>query len=94
MLLLEYHYLDAAERTAFAKYTHEYLIEHVQLPNEESVNTNDVVSAKLQFNHPTKELIWIFKHDKYLHSESPFFAYSNSTEELLLSATKRFVLRS
>jgi len=58
-LLVDYIYLDSEERKRFAQASHEYLIEQVQ-HQEETVNTN-TVKARLNFNHPIKELIWASK---------------------------------
>ena len=50
---VDYVYLDTDERRRFAQVSHEYLIE--QLQYQEVANTT---SARLDFNHPVKELIW------------------------------------
>ena len=49
----DYVYLDTDERRRFAQVSHEYLIEQVQRETK-SASTK----AKLNFNHPVKELIW------------------------------------
>jgi len=94
-LLVEYHFLDVPEREAFAIHTHEYLIEQVQLPATDQVNSS-TINTKLNFNHPTKEIVWNTKLNKYLNTNNKtFFAYSStSTDELLINATRRFVLRT
>ena len=38
VLLINYAYLDTAERKEFAKNTHEMLIEQVQVPGEDTIN--------------------------------------------------------
>lgn len=62
-LYVDYVYLDADERKRFAQVTHEYLIEQLQFTGSESVGANSGSmpgnhKAKLNFNHPCKELIW------------------------------------
>ena len=51
-------YLDTDERRRFAQLAHEYLIEQLQYPGEEtiSVQSNKI---KLAFNHPVKEIVWV-----------------------------------
>jgi hypothetical protein len=69
-LLVDYIYLDTDERSRFAKVGHEYLIEQVQFNGEESLSGtsgslyNDQ-KYKLNFNHPTKELILALKVGAY-----------------------------
>ena len=55
-LLVDYIYLDSAERKRFAQSAHEYLIEQVQHTSEAVTATTNKV--RLNFNHPCKELIW------------------------------------
>jgi hypothetical protein len=58
-LWADYIFLDTDERRRFAQLSHEYLIEQVQFTGGESVSSTDtILSAKLSFNHPVKELIW------------------------------------
>ena len=61
-LYTDYIYLDTAERRRFAQNSHEYLIEQVQFTGVEPIRglTNNI---KLNFNHPVKELIWVFTSD-------------------------------
>lgn len=57
-LFIDYVYLDTDERRRFAQVSHEYLIEQLQFTGEETLSsTNNKV--RLNFNHPTKELIWV-----------------------------------
>ena len=61
-LYVDYVYLDADERKRFAQVTHEYLIEQLQFTGAESIPSNATNhKAKLNFNHPVKELIWTVK---------------------------------
>ena len=61
-LYVDYIYLDTDERRRFAQVSHEYLIEQLQYTGEESTN-NTKNNIKLNFNHPTKELIWVVQPD-------------------------------
>jgi len=65
-LMVDYVYLESAERRRYAQYGHEYLIEQVQFSGEEniSINSNSATNNqkfKLNYNHPTKEIIWALK---------------------------------
>ena len=51
----EYIFLDQNERKRFANDSHEYLIQQLQYVTEEVSN-----NIEINFNHPVKELIWIF----------------------------------
>jgi hypothetical protein len=66
-LYVDYIYLDNFERTQFAQVTHEYLIEQVQHTGEESFS-NSSVKAKLNFNHPIREMIWVVQLDSQVGS--------------------------
>lgn len=57
-LYVDYVYLDTDERRRFAQVSHEYLIEQLQFTGDESTSTTNN-KIKLNFNHPTKELIWV-----------------------------------
>jgi len=58
-LWVDYIYLDTDERRRFAQVSHEYLIEQVQV-KKSNVNVSDRDDIDLNFNHPVKELIWVF----------------------------------
>ncbi|PNH01290.1 Major capsid protein [Tetrabaena socialis] len=61
-LYVDYVYLDTDERRRFAQVSHEYLIEQLQFTGDESTSTvNNKI--KMNFNHPTKELIWVVQPD-------------------------------
>lgn len=64
-LLVDYIYLDSEERRRFAQVGHEYLIEQVQFTGSESVQ-NQTGKYKLDFNHPTKELVWALRNGHYI----------------------------
>lgn len=77
-------YLDNDERQRFAREDHLYLIEQVQYNGSEAVQDFSQVtdhSIRLNFNHPTKELIFTAQHSLN-YAENPiandWFNYSTS----------------
>jgi len=65
-LMIDYVYLESGERRKYAQLGHEYLIEQVQYSGYETVIINshslqNNQKFKLNYNHPTKELIWALK---------------------------------
>jgi hypothetical protein len=58
-----YYFLDTVERRKFAQNPHEYLIEQVQSQsgNVQSLTAENTI--RLNLNHPTKELIWVFNRN-------------------------------
>ena len=58
-----YYFLDTIERRKFAQNPHEYLIEQVQAQtgNVQSLTLKN--NIRINFNHPTKELIWVFSRN-------------------------------
>jgi hypothetical protein len=62
-LYVDYIYLDTDERRRFAQVSHEYLIEQLQFTGDETATAGSN-KFKLNFNHPTKELVWVTRtHD-------------------------------
>jgi len=62
-LMVDYVYLDSEERRRFAQVGHEYLIEQLQFGGAETLvasQASGTVNQKhtLNFNHPTKEIVW------------------------------------
>jgi hypothetical protein len=57
-LIIDYVYLDSEERKRFAQASHEYLIEQLQFTGSESI-TSTSNKYRLNFNHPSKYLIWV-----------------------------------
>lgn len=101
-LYASYVYLDAEERRRFAQSSHEYLITQVQFTGAESV-TPDTVNKKTQnirlnFNHPTKYLAWVFRqpniHGKFttssLLSETSDAYAPLASAKIALNGTDRF----
>jgi hypothetical protein len=63
-LLIDYVYLDSEERKRFAQASHEYLIEQLQFTGSESL-TAASNKYRLNFNHPSKYLVWAPHLDRY-----------------------------
>jgi len=68
-LLIDYVYLDAEERKRFAQAAHEYLIEQVQFTGDETWNSTKE-KYRLNFNHPSKYIVWSTLSDKYTTSNA------------------------
>jgi hypothetical protein len=83
-LLIDFIYLDVAERHKFATTAHEYLIEQVQFTGEESISgLKD--RFLLHYNYPTKELIWAMRNGNYMTGKK-FLCYTHEydwTKEIL-----------
>jgi len=77
-ILVDYIYLDSEERRRFAQVGHEYLIEQLQFTGSESAQTH-TGKYKLDFNHPTKELIWALKNGNFI-SGNAFLYYTNDDD--------------
>jgi len=61
LLYVDYIFLDTDERRRYVECKHEYLIDQIQIFSE-SLNTNITTNkVHLNFNHPVKELIWVFQ---------------------------------
>jgi hypothetical protein len=74
-LLIDYVYLDSEERKRFAQASHEYLIEQLQFTGSEALtNTNN--KYRLNFNHPSKFLIWA-PHLQKFATQTNFLAYAD-----------------
>jgi len=69
-IYIDYVYLDTEERRRFAQQSHEYLIDQLQFTGDETVTAS---SNKIQmnFNHPTKELVWVVQRDSFVDCNSP-----------------------
>jgi len=91
-LYVDYIYLDSEERKRFAQASHEYLIEALQFPGEESV-TGQNSRFRLNLNHPCKFLIWVNKLGRYINANSFLSYHPTDVATTRLDATKRFVLK-
>lgn len=74
-ILVDYVYLDSDERRRFAQVGHEYLIDQLQWNGRELVQ-NLVTKYRVDFNHPTKEIIWLMQHGNYI-SGKKFVYYTH-----------------
>jgi len=71
-LIIEYIYLDTAERNRFAKSSHEYLIEQVQTKGETPVIDGNE-NIQLGFYHPCKALYWTVQIGDYINNTTIIF---------------------
>ena len=94
---VDYVYLDTDERRRFAQVSHEYLIQQLQFTGDESVSISTSAArsqnVRLNFNHPTKFLAWVFKgskHGQYTAADTSDYANINTYAESLapLSSAK------
>jgi hypothetical protein len=76
-LLIDYVYLDSEERKRFAQASHEYLIEQLQFTGSETLSSNN--KYRLNFNHPSKYLIWVAHLDPYVNAND-WLAYSATND--------------
>ena len=70
-LWVDYIYLDTDERRRFAQVSHEYLIEQLQFTGDAAISGTNF-RTELNFNHPCKELIWVFQLDAATNSYESF----------------------
>jgi hypothetical protein len=77
-LIIDYVYLDSEERKRFAQASHEYLFEQLQFTGSESVAgiTN---KYRLNFNHPSKFLVWAPHLEKYA-TANDYIAYTTGSD--------------
>ena len=87
-LISDYIFLDIDERRKFAISGHEYLIDVVQYAGDISMNES-IKKISLDFNFPTKELIWAMKNGRY-NSNKSFLCYCNNDnwDELFYECSK------
>lgn len=81
-LMVDYVFLEDAERRFFAKSAHFYLIEQVQMHSEGLLaEKSDNVINLDQFNHPCKELVWVIQTttilQKSAHGGNEWFNFSD-----------------
>lgn len=77
-ILVNYVYLDQEERRRMAQVGHEYLIEQVQFNGTESISSANN-RVKLDFNHPSKELVWVLQSSLFTQHKR-FITYYNGDE--------------
>lgn len=95
-VLLDYVYLDSSERKKFAQAGHEYLIQEMQFHGADPA-VDKINNYKLNFNHPTKEIVWATINGNYRTSKK-FLFYVPGTERRwnsreTLSAASEKILR-
>lgn len=62
VLVCEYVFLENNERNYFARGSHKYMITQLQYSGLTSVtSSNTTANVTVNFNHPTQELIWVFR---------------------------------
>jgi hypothetical protein len=79
-LWVDYIFLDTDERRRFAQLSHEYLIEQLQFTGEEAT-TSTSIKAKLNFNHPCKELIWFLTNSD--NNNNNWFNYTTKVNNVV-----------
>ena len=82
-LISNYIYLDESERKLFAEARHEYLIEQVQISNNEKVNLENNI-YKLNFSHPCKSLYWMVQNGNFISGKS-FLGYTPESKYIYRS---------
>jgi hypothetical protein len=81
-----YYFLDTEERRRFAQKGHEYLIEQVQHTGTDTVTSAGVISKRLSFNHPVKELVWCFSPNNNKGSNLWNFTSNTGATEVILES--------
>lgn len=91
-VIVDYVYLDSEERRRFAQVGHEYLIEQLQFNGVEPAN--EVTRRyRLDFNHPTKELIWALRVGTF-NLGKRFIYYTHKNEWSVNEAACNVILKS
>jgi hypothetical protein len=80
LLLIDYVYLDSEERKRFAQASHEYLIEQLQFTGSETFNAN-TNKFRLNFNHPSKYLVWVAHLAQYTTPSSQWLSYATDSSD-------------
>ena len=72
-----YYFLDTLERRKFAQNPHEYLIEQIQSQKGNVTSLTGENNIRLNLNHPTKELIWVFNRNGTAAPDNDFSIGTN-----------------
>ena len=92
-LIVDYIYLEEEERKKFAKNDHIYYIDQIQFSKKESIKASSTFykSDLGIFNHPVKELAWVFV-EKNSEDNNDFFNFArrSDTAPLMKKATIKF----
>ena len=97
-VLLDYIFLDSEERRRFAQVGHEYIIQQMQFTGAETA-INKINNYKLNFNHPTKEIIWATINGNYrtgkrfLYYTPLYYSPYNFDKQTILKAASEKILR-
>ena len=101
-LMVEYVFLENNERNYFARGSHKYMISQLQYLGMQTIKSgNTTASFTVTFNHPTQELVWIFRTVANTNANEWFnFAGKEPlqddaflTNRLLLNSSDRYVAR-
>jgi hypothetical protein len=87
-LWVDYIFLDVDERRRFAQMSHEYLIEQLQYPGEETITTQSN-KIRLNFNHPVKEIIWVAQKNQNI-AYKQWYNYTDRLDSTPTSAIGTF----
>ena len=82
-LWVDYVYLDTDERRRMAQSSHEFLITQLQADAGNTVTANTQVTARLNFNHPVKELVWCVDSESTLGKMGVVASLSNGSDHKL-----------
>ena len=82
-----YYFLDTIERRKFAQNPHEYLIEQVQSQSGNVTSLTQENQIRVNLNHPTKELIWVFQRNG---TSAPLNDFSIGTNLIPNGTTAQF----
>jgi hypothetical protein len=104
VVMAEYVYLENNERNYFARGCHKYMIDQVQYTGSTTVLASAVtLTANLHFNHPTNEILWVFRknsnntakeHFNFEGEElAPYDADAFLDMRLLLNSAERWAKR-
>jgi hypothetical protein len=93
-LLVNYIYLDSEERKRFAQASHEYLIEQLQFTGVETVAAGKANKARLNFNHPVKELVFAVDRATRNYTESTNNTNAVDSALLQLNGHDRFSVQN
>jgi Large eukaryotic DNA virus major capsid protein/Major capsid protein N-terminus len=80
-----YMYLEKEERDKFATKNQEYLIEQVQHVNGDPVGTsseNNPSVIRMQYNHPVKELIWVYQNQSPISNPNSMWNFSSNVSNV------------
>jgi hypothetical protein len=92
-LLTDYIYLDSEERRRMATVAHEYIIQQVQFQGAENANQK-LNRYKLNFNHPTKEIIWATINGNYRGGKKFLYYTPLDWKNNLIPASKEILEES